>query len=60
MMGTLDAECRQIKALRPTEAGDIPIEEPTALELIVNARMAKSLNLTLPMSILVSADDLIE
>jgi putative ABC transport system substrate-binding protein len=46
--------------LKGTKAGDIPIEQPTALELIVNARVAKSLDITLPMSILISAHELIE
>ena len=48
------------KILKGTKAGDIPIEEPTALELIVNARVGKSLDITLPMSILISAHELIE
>ena len=48
------------KILKGTKPGDIPVEEPTALELIVNARVAKSLDITLPMSILISANELIE
>ena len=40
--------------------GDIPIEEPIFLELIVNARVAKSFGLTLPTSMLISANELIE
>jgi putative tryptophan/tyrosine transport system substrate-binding protein len=48
------------KILKGTKAGDIPIEEPTTLELIVNARVAKSLDITLPISILISANELIE
>jgi len=48
------------KILKGTKPGDIPIEEPTALELIVNARVAKSLDITLPTSILISANELIE
>jgi putative tryptophan/tyrosine transport system substrate-binding protein len=48
------------KILKGTKPGDIPIEEPTTLELIVNARVAKSLDITLPMSILISANELIE
>jgi putative ABC transport system substrate-binding protein len=46
--------------LKGTKAGDIPIEEPTALELIVNAKVAKTLDITLPTSILISANELIE
>ena len=48
------------KILKGTKAGDIPIEEPTFLELIVNARVAKSFGLTLPTSMLISANELIE
>jgi putative ABC transport system substrate-binding protein len=48
------------KILKGTKPGDIPIEEPTDLELIVNARVAKSLGITLPTSILISAHELIE
>ena len=48
------------KILKGTKPGDIPIKEPTALELIVNARVAKSLGIELPTSILISAHELIE
>ena len=48
------------KILKGTKPGDIPVEEPTTLELIVNARVAKSLNITLPTSILISANELME
>jgi putative tryptophan/tyrosine transport system substrate-binding protein len=48
------------KILKGAKPGDIPIEEPTRYELIVNGRVAKSLGLTLPPSILISADKLIE
>ena len=48
------------KILRGTKPGDIPIEEPAVFEMIVNARTAKSLDLTLPGVILVGADEVIE
>jgi len=48
------------KILKGTKPGDIPIEEPTTLELIVNARTAALLGLSIPNSILVSADEVIE
>ena len=48
------------KILKGTKPGDIPIEEPTKLELIVNARTAKLLGLPIPNSILVSADEVLE
>jgi len=48
------------KILKGTKPGDIPVEEPTVFEMIVNARTAKSFDLTLPASILVGADEVIE
>ena len=48
------------KVLKGTKPGDIPIEEPITFELIVNNRVAKSLGVTLPMSIMIGANDLIE
>jgi putative ABC transport system substrate-binding protein len=48
------------KILKGTKPGDIPIEEPTVFEMIVNARTAKLLDLTLPASILIGADEVIE
>ena len=48
------------KILKGTRPGDIPIEEPTSHELIVNARTAKLLGLSIPKSILIRADEVIE
>jgi putative ABC transport system substrate-binding protein len=48
------------KILKGTRPGDIPIEEPTTHELIVNSRTAKMLGLSIPNSILISADEVIE
>jgi putative ABC transport system substrate-binding protein len=48
------------KILKGTRPGDIPIEEPTSHELIINARTAKLLSLPIPSAILVSADEVIE
>ena len=48
------------KILKGTKPGDIPIEEPVTHELVVNARTAKLLGLSIPNSILVSADEMIE
>jgi putative ABC transport system substrate-binding protein len=48
------------KILKGTRPGDIPIEEPTTHEMIVNARTAKLLGLSIPNSILISAGEVIE
>jgi putative tryptophan/tyrosine transport system substrate-binding protein len=48
------------KILKGSRPGDIPIEEPTSYQLIVNARTAKSLGLSIPTSILISADEVID